>query len=145
MSKEQEMTTLEWETEDHSSDAFPDLVWHSAHSRGGQPSVSMFGCGNGGARTYIILDCTDPHDGRHVSRLELSSYQHDGWINSEGDVVDDEGDCDEAFEWEKTFEPMEIATATFDDLDAAKAEAQRWEAMRIEKSWRGDKWELVDE
>ena len=139
--------TLEWEVEDNSSDDFPDLVCHSAYTRGGT-RITVMGLGIEGARTYSILDYTDPYDGTHVSRLQLSSYQHDGWINENSDVVHDEDECDEAFEWEEYIDSKDIATITFDNLDAAKAQAEKWETMRIElieRSWRGDKWELVED
>lgn len=130
---------LVWEPEeDFSTDDFPDLVWHSAYSRGGTRAV-ILGNEIEGARAYRIADYTDPDDGKHVSRLGLASYEHGGYISEDGDITDDEDSGEEMFE------STDIATATFDNLDAAKAEAQRWEAMRIEKSWRGDKWELVDE
>jgi hypothetical protein len=83
--------------------------------------------------------------GSHVSRVSLSSYQPDGWINEDGDIVHDRDECDAAFEWEETLESMDIATADFDNLDDAKAQAEKWETMHIEKSWPGDKWELVNE
>ena len=63
-------------------------------------------------------------------------------------MVDDEDECDEAFEWEEYIDSKDIATITFDNLDAAKAQAEKWETMRIElieRSWRGDKWELVED
>ena len=54
--------TLEWEVEDNSSDDFPDLVCHSAYTRGGT-RITVMGLGIEGARTYSILDYTDPYDG----------------------------------------------------------------------------------
>jgi hypothetical protein len=129
---------LDWHTEAMPSDDFPDLVWHSAYTRGGFPGPWF--AGNEmpeGARAYHINDWTDSSDGKHFSNLQMSSVQHDGWINEDGDVVHDEDECEPASEWEETLELEEVADRMLfegpDSLEVAKAQAEKWEGMEIEK------------
>jgi hypothetical protein len=77
----------------------------------------------------------------------MSTYQHDGWINAEGDIVHDDDDRDPEVEWQETFEWMDVGAQVFegpDSLAAAQAQAEKWEAMEVEKSFHRDKWELVE-
>lgn len=70
-----------------------------------------------GAREYVILDSTD--DGKHVSHLQFRETSgRSVLVKRTGRRV--------------LLTPI-IATATFDNLDAAKAQAEKWESMPVEE------------